>query len=63
MTQYFKGNYPEAIKSFEHVATSDFYKDYIPYYITQIYFNNKEYQKVIGYGNQSISSATVSEQN
>src|SRR4030095_779616 len=59
MTQYFKGNYPEAIKSFEHVATSDFYKDYIPYYITQIYFNNKEFQKVIGYGNQSTSSSTV----
>jgi len=59
MTLYFKGNYPEAIRSFERVATSDFYKDYIPYYITQIHFNNNEYQKVIGYGNQSISSPTV----
>ncbi|HZV68046.1 MAG TPA: tetratricopeptide repeat protein [Saprospiraceae bacterium] len=59
MTQYFKGNYNEAIRSFELVAPSDFYKDYIPYYITQIHFNNNEYQKVIGYGNQSISSPTV----
>ncbi|MEO6130211.1 MAG: tetratricopeptide repeat protein, partial [Saprospiraceae bacterium] len=59
MTQYFKGNYPEAIRSFELVAPSEFYKDYIPYYITEIYFNNKEFQKVIAYGNQSINSPTV----
>ncbi len=59
MTQYFNGHYDDAIRSFELVAPSDFYKDYIPYYITQIHFNNKEYQKVIGYGNQVISSPTV----
>lgn len=59
MTQYFVGNYAEAISSFERVAPSDFYKDFIHYYITQIYFNKKDYQKVIGYGNHSISSATI----
>jgi tetratricopeptide (TPR) repeat protein len=59
MTQYFKGNYSAAISSFERVAPSDFYKDYIPYYITQIHFNNKEYKDVIGYGNQSLASASV----
>lgn len=59
MTDYFLGNYPEAISSFERVATSDFYKDFIPYYITQIHFNNKDNQKVIGYGNHSISSPSV----
>jgi tetratricopeptide (TPR) repeat protein len=59
MTQYFMGNYPEAIRSFELVAPSDFYKDYIPYYITQIHFINKEYPKVIGFGNQSLNNPTV----
>ena len=59
MTQYFKGNYPEAIRSFERVAPSTFYKDYIPYYITQIYFSTKDYQKVIGYGNQAINNPSV----
>ncbi|MBK8830355.1 MAG: hypothetical protein IPN60_05765 [Saprospiraceae bacterium] len=48
MTQYFAGNYPEAVRSFERVAPSSFYKDYIPYYITQIYFSTKDYPKVIG---------------
>jgi tetratricopeptide (TPR) repeat protein len=59
MTQYFKGNYPEAIRSFEKVAPSSYYKDYIPYYITQIYFSTKEYTKVIGYGTQSLNTSTV----
>ncbi len=59
MTQYFKENYTGAIKSFERVSASSFYKDYIPYYITQIYFSTKEYNKVIGYGNQALSNETV----
>lgn len=59
MTQYFLGNYSGAVKSFERVAPSDFYKDYIPYYITQIYFSTKDYPKVIGYGNQAINNPTV----
>lgn len=59
MTQYFQGNYAVAISSFERVAPSEFYKDFIPYYITQIYFNQKDFNKVIGYGNHSISSPTI----
>jgi tetratricopeptide (TPR) repeat protein len=59
MTQYFQGNFPEAIRSFERVAPSSFYKDYIPYYITQIYFSTREFQKVIGYGNQAINNPSV----
>ena len=59
MTQYFKEDYPGAIKSFERVSTSSFYQDYIPYYITQIYFSTKAYSKVIGYGTQAINNETV----
>ena len=59
MTQYFKGNYTEAISSFEKVAPSEFYKDFIPYYIIQIHFNNQDYQQVIGYGNHVIESPSI----
>lgn len=59
MTQYFKDNYSEAIRSFELVSASAVYKNYIPYYITQIHFSQKEYQKVIGYGNQAINNPSV----
>ena len=59
MTQYFKNNYGEAIRSFELVSPSAIYKNYIPYYITQIYFSQKDYAKVIGYGNQAINNPSV----
>ncbi len=59
MTQYFKEDYAGAIKSFERVSSSEFYKDYIPYYITQIYFSKDDYNKVIGYGTQAIHTETV----
>ena len=59
MTQYFLGNYDAAIRAFEHVAPSDYYKDFIPYYIAQIHFNNKDYQKVIGYGNHSLENPGI----
>jgi TolA-binding protein len=59
MTQYYLGNYPEAVSSFELVTPSEYYRDYVPYYITQIHFINKEYDDVIGYGNHALQSPTV----
>ncbi len=59
MSRYFQGDYTEAIRSFERVIPSTTYKDYVPYYITQIHFSQKEYPKVIGYGNQSLQSPSV----
>ncbi len=59
MTMYFQGRYDEAISSFERVAPSDYYKDYIPYYITQIHFIRHDYPKVIGYGDQALRNPAV----
>lgn len=59
MGQYFLGNYTEAIQSFERVGTSSYFKDYIPYYITQIHFSTKNFNEVIGYGNHALTSQTV----
>ena len=59
VTKYFQGDYNEAIRSFELVVPSEFYKDFIPYYITQIHFNNKDYEKVIGYGNHALTNTSV----
>src|SRR5687768_14282972 len=59
VTKYFQGDYDEAISSFELVAPSEFYKDFIPYYITQIHFNKKDYTQVIGYGNHALSNPSV----
>ena len=50
MVAFFEGNYQQAIKSFERVKKSKKYANHIPYYITQIYFAEGQYDKVINYG-------------
>lgn len=59
MAHYFLDDYDEALLSFERVAPSEYYRDYIPYYITQIYFNQRSFDRVIDYGTHSLQSPTV----
>jgi tetratricopeptide (TPR) repeat protein len=47
---FFEGRYDEAQKAFARCETSNKYKQYIPYYITQIYAAKKQYDQVISYG-------------
>lgn len=56
MCAFFDSNYNEAIKSFEKVSSTPKYKDHVPYYLCQIYFAKKEYDKVISYGESIINS-------
>ena len=49
MASYFEGNMDAAIKGFERVRASEKYSPYIPYYLSQIYFANEEYEKLISY--------------
>ena len=49
MTSFYNNRYEEAIGSFENVKRSKKYAPYIPYYITQIYFSQGDYNKVIEY--------------
>lgn len=49
MSHYFNGKYDQAIASFAVAAKSKKYSDLIPYYVTQIYFSQKQYDKLISY--------------
>lgn len=49
MTAFFEGDYDEATRSFQRVANSEKYKSHIPFYLTQIYFAEGQYDKVINY--------------
>lgn len=53
---FYEENYKEAEKSFEKLKDSKLYKDVVPYYLTQIYFLRKEYQKVIDYAAPMLSN-------
>lgn len=55
MCHYFEENYEEAVKSFRLVENSDKYKPHTPYYISQIYFSQGEYERLLSYGEQKIA--------
>lgn len=54
MCQYFSDNYDGAISSFQRVEGSSVYSKHMPYYITQIYFAEKKYDKLVSYGEKSV---------
>ncbi len=56
MCQYFENNYNGAIESFKRAANSELYSKQIPYYLSQIYFAQKDYDKLISYGEQKINN-------
>lgn len=47
---FFEKKYDEAARLFVRCEKSDKYKQVVPYYITQIYANKKQYDQVISYG-------------
>jgi tetratricopeptide (TPR) repeat protein len=56
---FFEGKYDEAQKSFARCEGSDKYKQYIPYYLTQIYAAKKQYDQVISYGAPKAQNADI----
>ncbi len=59
MTQYFANDFSGSVESFKKASESTVYGPYIPYYLTQIYFAQKEYDKLIAYGEQKINEPQV----
>ncbi len=55
MTAFFEGNYDEATRSFEKVANAKIYQPHIPFYLTEIYFAQGDYDKVINYATPLIN--------
>lgn len=49
MSAYFEGDYDTAIRSWQIAQQDKTYERLIPYYLTQIYFSNGDYQKLISY--------------
>jgi len=56
MSDYYLGNYDQAISKLLRVDQVDPYKLYTPDYITQIYFAQKKYDKVIEYATLHLSA-------
>lgn len=56
---FFEGKYEDAAKSFTRAEQSDKYKSVVPYYLTQIYAAQKNYDKVITYGTPKAKDSNV----
>ena len=59
MCEYFNGDYAGAVKSYQRVEGSSVYAKHIPYYICQIYFAEKDYDKLISYGERTILDSST----
>ncbi len=59
MIEFFDENYDHAAQYFEKVQGSKKYKAYLPYYLTQIYFNQGDYSRVVKYGEAQIANLEV----
>jgi len=46
---FFEGNYDQAVGQFQIAEKSQKYDDYIPYYLTQIFFAQRRYDELIAY--------------
>jgi len=62
MCNFFTKKYAEAITSFQKASGSKRYKPYVPYYITSIYFAERDFSKVINYGVSKAESKGVKNQ-
>ncbi|MEM8584024.1 MAG: tetratricopeptide repeat protein [Bacteroidota bacterium] len=58
MIEFFEGSYEQAIRQFRLVERSPLYRDYIPYYLTQIYFAQGRYQELISYAEPLLSNGS-----
>ena len=56
---FYTKDYNEALKNFLLIEDSKMYSSVIPYYIAQVYFIKKDYDKVIEYVNKSMGNPDV----
>lgn len=57
--EYVQGNYESALSDFEELAKNDKFASIVPYYITQIYYIQKKYDKIIEYAPQYVKSSSA----
>jgi len=56
---YFDGDYKAAVSLFEASASNKAYKSYVPYYICQIQFSEKNYTALITYAEKALKDKSI----
>jgi TolA-binding protein len=60
--QYAKGNYDTALKGFLKLEKEPAFEEIVPFYIAQIYYLQKEYDKAIAYATPLLTTGTENRQ-
>lgn len=60
---FFEGNYDGAVRQFKIAEKSPQYDDYIPYYLTQIFFAQRRYDELIAYATPLLNTTRSSIRN
>ncbi|HPI71715.1 MAG TPA: tetratricopeptide repeat protein, partial [Tenuifilaceae bacterium] len=55
---YEQKNYATALRGFEKLSTDETFSSFVPYYISQIYYLQREFEKVIAYAPPILESAS-----
>lgn len=63
MTKYFIGDGESAINGFTKIDNTAPYDAYVPYYLTQIYFAQKDFNQVVSYGENCINKPALENKN
>lgn len=59
LCRFFLTKYNDAIKAFRLVERSQEYKKHVPYYITQIYFAQRDFDQVISYAEPKLNGSKL----
>lgn len=59
LCRFFNTKYTDAIKAFRLVERSQEYKPHVPYYITQIYFAQRDFDQVINYAEPKLNGSKL----
>lgn len=57
--EYLNGNYQTALQGFERISGDEMFAPVVPYYITQIYFYQGKYDRIIEYAPALMDSAST----
>ena len=59
LIEFYEGDYDAAVRQFRIVERSNTYDDYVPYYLTQIYFAQRRFDELLAYAEPKLSGRGI----
>ena len=59
LIEFYEGDYDAAVRQFRIVERSNTYDDYVPYYLTQIYFAQRRFDELVAYAKPKLAARGI----